>query len=277
MEHYLKLKDYFSSQESFEIVESELYFGLLETNPRMSNEELEKYYQGKYISHQNQKSNAFEKIYSIAQKYNQKQKLKILNKHAPRLNSVLDYGCGKGDFVHFLAENKINSYGFEPGKQAQENFLKKNKKNQLLDELTGKFDAITLFHVLEHIPNFEEIFEGLKNNLNPEGIMLLALPNYKSFDAQFYQNYWAAYDVPRHQWHFSPDAVENFAQQFGMIIVKRYPMLFDSFYVSLISEQYKKSSAWGKIRGLSVGFFSNIKALKTQNYSSILYVLKPNQ
>ena len=92
MEHYLKLKDYFSSQESFEIVESELYFGLLETNPRMSNEELEKYYQGKYISHQNQKSNAFEKIYSIAQKYNQKQKLKILNKHTSQLNSVLDYG-----------------------------------------------------------------------------------------------------------------------------------------------------------------------------------------
>lgn len=277
MEHYLKIKDYFNSKEDFEIVKNQDYQGLLETIPHFDSNELKKYYKGKYISHQNQNINWFEKIYSAVQNYNQNQKIKILKKHTQQLNSVLDYGCGKGDFVYFLSKNNIKAYGFEPDKKAQENFLRINHANQLLSDIRGKYDAITLFHVLEHIPDFEEIFKGLKNNLKPEGTLLLALPNYKSFDAKFYKNYWAAYDVPRHQWHFSPEAVENLAHKFGMIIAKKYPMLFDSFYVSLISEQYKESGGLGKLRAFSIGLYSNIVALKTQNFSSILYVLKINQ
>lgn len=270
----MKIIDYYNSKEEFELKKSNQLEELLRTYPLLDSKELDKYYIGDYISHENKKLTLFEKIYDLAQKYNQREKLKIIQKNTKEINTILDYGCGKGDFVKYLNDKGYNSFGFEPGEQARNNFLKQNNKKQLVDKIENKYDVITLFHVLEHIPNFVDIFEKLKNSLNDKGIIILALPNYKSYDAQFYKKYWAAYDVPRHQWHFSQKSINALVDKFGMIIVKKYPMILDSFYVSMISEKYKKSGVLGKIRGINIGLLSNIKALLSGEYSSIMYVIK---
>jgi len=100
------------------------------------------------------------------------------------------------------------------------------------------------------------------------------VPNYQSFDAAYYNRFWAAYDVPRHLYHFSQKSMAILMEANRLKIVDILPMWFDSFYVSLLSEKYKKNPL-GPIVAFFIGMISNVIALVKGNCSSVIYVIKP--
>jgi len=269
----LKVKDYFLTQESFEL-KKETETGILYTTPTPT--DLDKYYQSEnYISHTDGNKSLFEKLYQIAKNFNLKSKLNVVKKNTSG-KSILDYGCGVGDFLLFMQKNGYNVKGFEPNEDALKIAHKKlgeSVSNQNILENTEKYDIITLWHVLEHIPNRDEILHSLIEHLKPNGKLIIAVPNHESFDAKHYKEYWAAYDVPRHLWHFNPKIMKHYSERFGMKIENIVPQYLDSFYVSILSEKYQKNS-FPLIRGLWYGLISNLKATKTNQYSSLIYIME---
>ena len=146
---------------------------------------------------------------------------------------------------------------------------------QLISLPTNSQDVITLWHVLEHVHDLKGYLAAFKSILKPNGKLIIAVPNHTSFDAQYYKEYWAAYDVPRHLYHFSPFSMELLLNQYDMQVVQTKPMWFDSFYVSLLSEKYKKSGYWGLLRAFIIGCLSNLKAIRDPRVgSSIIYEIK---
>lgn len=167
--------------------------------------------------------------------------------------------------------------GIEPSVDAR--LRSREKKMELLSNLdqikNKKFQVITLWHVLEHLPDLNDDIQKIKSLLNEEGTLVIAVPNFKSFDANYYKEFWAAYDVPRHLWHFSTKSIEGIFAKHGMRLIKKSPMWFDAFYVSLLSEKYKSGNS-NFLRALFVGFKSNVLGLITKEYSSVIYILKKN-
>ncbi|APD06797.1 hypothetical protein UJ101_01278 [Flavobacteriaceae bacterium UJ101] len=275
----LKLKDYFLTQEEFELEENS--FGILETKPQPKVENLSNYYQSEnYISHTDSKKSIFDFAYQFAKKINLKNKKVVLQKYKAS-GKLLDYGCGTGDFLNYI-KDKFEATGIEPNEKAA-NFARKKSSLKITNQTdlsqfkNETFDIITLWHVLEHIPNLKEISIELKRILKEEGILIIAVPNHKSYDANYYQNFWAAYDVPRHLWHFSKTAMKNWWNQFEMQIIEIAPMKLDAFYVSILSEQYRNKNIFSLIKGVFRGILSNQKAKKSGEYSSLIYILKKKQ
>jgi 2-polyprenyl-3-methyl-5-hydroxy-6-metoxy-1,4-benzoquinol methylase len=155
--------------------------------------------------------------------------------------------------------------------RAQEKGINLNSNIDLLSE--NKYDVITLWHVLEHLPNLEEQIEKIIALLNENGVLIIAVPNFNSFDAKYYKNYWAAFDVPRHLWHFSKNTIKLLFANHGWKVVHTKPMVFDAFYVSLLSEKYKTGKQ-NYFKALMMGMRSNLKSLSTKESSSQIYILK---
>jgi SAM-dependent methyltransferase len=272
----LNLKDYFLTNEEFQLIENKK-FGYLETFPVPEN--LSKYYESEnYISHTDTQKTVFEWIYQFIKKQNLRYKFSLLNHPKPDKN-LLDIGCGAGDFLKFAKDRNLNIFGIEPNQKARKIAgLKLGNDTTIDSEISGfkqEFDYITLWHVLEHIPNLHETIWEIKAGLKPDGKLYIAVPNYRSFDAKFYKNYWAGYDAPRHLWHFSPESLEKLFTSFGMKIEKKYPLLFDSYYVSWLSEKYKNSKL-GFFKSLTIGTISNCVGFFNGNYSSIIYQISKN-
>ena len=206
-----------------------------------------------------------------------KQKLLLLNSFKSGSKSVLDFGAGTGDFLKTCKNNNWHVLGVEPNLEARENAAKKgiHLKENLFDVTNQKFDVITLWHVLEHVENLKSTIKTLKSLLQPEGRIVVAVPNYKSYDAKFYKEHWAAYDVPRHLWHFSQKAIHKLFLEAEMIVEETLPMKFDSYYVSLLSEKNKTGKS-NPIKAFYRGFLSNRRAKSTTEYSSLIYVIKNN-
>jgi len=135
---------------------------------------------------------------------------------------------------------------------------------------------LLLWHVLEHLPNLEDHIEIFESLLKPNGRLIIAVPNYKSFDAQHYKNYWAAFDVPRHLWHFSQNAISKLVHQKGMKVVRKDPMPFDAYYVSLLSEKYK-NGFMNPFKAFWIGWQSNTKAKRSKEFSSLIYIIEKSQ
>jgi hypothetical protein len=133
-----------------------------------------------------------------------------------------------------------------------------------------------MWHVLEHVHQLHEYIKQLKNLIKPDGVIFIAVPNYQSLDAKFYGAHWAAYDVPRHLYHFSPKSMEHLVSLHGLKIKAHKPMWFDSFYVSMLSEKYKsKQNKNNFLRAFMIGLFSNVSALfNTKKCSSIIYIIE---
>jgi len=269
----LNCKDNTVSGEYFEVMEHEEY-EMLVTSPVPKN--LEKYYKSEsYISHTDSKKTFFDKIYQAVKNHTLKQKLLLLNSFKSSSKSVLDFGAGTGDFLKICKNNNWQVLGIEPSAEARENAVKKgvHLKESLLDITNQKFDVITLWHVLEHVENLKNTIKVLKSLLQPEGRIVVAVPNYKSYDAAFYKEHWAAYDVPRHLWHFSQKSIHKLFLEAEMIVEETLPMKFDSYYVSLLSEKYKTGKS-NPIKAFYRGFLSNRSAKSTTEYSSLIYVIK---
>lgn len=282
---YIKLKDYFLSREDFEIYEC-YDCKLLFTVPVPS--EIGPYYKSKdYLSHNENRKGFIPKIYNKIKKINIKNKFKIVKNEISTYNgndnnissiSLLDIGCGIGDFLHYAQEKGYNISGIEPTddtrKSAEAKLGKKIMTPDKLQDISdNSYEVITMWHVLEHVADLKTEIHHLQRLLKKNGILVLALPNFKSFDAQFYKDKWAAYDVPRHLNHFSSVSIKNIFNVTSLHLIDIKPLKWDSFYISILSEKYcnHKDSF---IKGIINGYKSNRKAKKSGEYSSLVYILK---
>ena len=275
---FLEVKDHSVTQEKFQLVFNDQK-DILETRPQPSIENLPKYYKSEdYISHTSSKRNALELIYHIIRKRAIKQKLKLINSFNSEQKHLLDVGCGTGDFLLTAKNNNWCVTGIEPNAAARSIANKKTENmvfdtERLINLKSNSFDVITLWHVLEHLPNLDEYISILKKLLKKEGKIIIAVPNYKSYDANYYKSFWAAYDVPRHLWHFSKKGISRLFNNNDLELQKTLPMKFDAFYVSLLSEKYK-TGFMNPIKGFWIGLRSNLKAKRSKEYSSLIYVFK---
>lgn len=275
---YLTVKDHSVSGETFELLFND-DLEMLETSPQPSPDKLPSYYQSEdYISHTDSKRDLFEKAYHFIKSINLKKKLKLIDSVTSESRSLLDVGCGTGGFLQIAQQNGWTVLGIEPNDQARHIANDKTNNSVLITEELFKlkeknFDVITLWHVLEHLPDMETQIAFFKNLLKPNGTLIIAVPNFKSFDAKHYKEFWAAYDVPRHLWHFSQTAMSKLVAKEDLKIVKTLPMKFDAFYVCLLSEKYK-SGVMNPLKGFWMGLRSNLKAKSSGEYSSLIYCIK---
>ena len=275
---YLNVKDHSVSGEMFQLVYNDS-LELLETLPQPKPEDLPKYYKSEdYISHTDSKRNLLEKVYHIVRKRSLKSKLKLINSFLSESKQLLDIGCGTGDFLATAQKDGWQVTGVEPDQQARQ--IANSKTNNAVFDIKhleslqqNSFDVITLWHVLEHLPQLEMHIKLLQYLLKPNGTLVIAVPNYNSYDAQYYKEFWAAYDVPRHLWHFSKASISKLFAKEAMEVERILPMVFDAYYVSLLSEKYK-SGFMNPFRAFWIGLRSNLKAKRSKEYSSHIYVLK---
>lgn len=272
---FLKVKDHSVSGESFELYHDE-NLDLLITYPKPDENSLPKYYESEdYISHTDGKRSLFEKAYHFVKNIALQKKLDLVNSLQNEKGKLLDIGAGTGDFLNVAQKNGWQTTGIEPSEKAKTIAMQKGVafENDAANLENHSFDVITMWHVLEHVPNLENQIKELKRLLKPTGIILIAVPNFNSFDAKHYGTFWAAFDVPRHLWHFSKTAIQKLFAKEDLQLEKILPMKFDAFYVALLSEKYKT----GKMNFISAfftGLKSNLKAASSKEFSSHIYVIK---
>jgi 2-polyprenyl-3-methyl-5-hydroxy-6-metoxy-1,4-benzoquinol methylase len=275
---FIDVLDYTVSRETFSVVECKSCGFVCTQFDTEKN--LGYYYDSPdYISHTNSNRGLFNSIYQRVRTYTLGRKYSLVKSYG-RVNSVLDFGCGTGHFLDYCRKKGLESYGVEPSDSARDIALKEGLKVVSdIREFESKvsretFDAISLWHVLEHIPNLNETIDFLKSKMNKDSNLFIAVPNHTSLDAKYYKEYWAAYDVPRHLYHFSPETIQKLMSNHGLEMIGVKPMWFDAYYVAMLSEKYKN----GKINYLKAlwhGFRSNLNALfNSGQCSSQIYIFK---
>lgn len=272
---FLTVKDYSVSQETFDLYRDES-LDLLTTYPQPDLTALPKYYESDdYISHTDGKRSLFENAYHFVKNIALNNKLNLINRLNPEKGSLLDIGAGTGDFLIVAKNNNWSTKGVEPSEKAKAIALKKGVDfvNSTSELPSHSFDVITMWHVLEHVPDLENQIKELKRLIKPEGTIIIAVPNFNSYDAKYYGVFWAAYDVPRHLWHFSKIAIQSLFEKEALQLVQTLPMKFDAFYVSLLSEKYK-TGKMNFITAFWIGLCSNWKATKNLEFSSHIYIIK---
>jgi SAM-dependent methyltransferase len=268
---------YRGKHELFNIDEC-LSCGFWFTNPQPEGEELASYYDSDdYVSHTDGTGSLLDFVYNRVREYALNKKLSLVDKAVSQRSALLDYGAGTGAFLVRAKAKGWDVMGIEPSVVARENA---RGKGVSLLSVEGRdavqnssCSAISLWHVLEHLPDLKESLEYFNTKLEEKGVLFIAVPNHESHDASYYKNNWAALDVPLHLWHFTKKDVESLAVESGFTLEKVHNMPFDSFYVSLLSEKIKKSNL-GVIRALYRGLISNIKGRSQKNMSSLIYQLR---
>ena len=277
--------DHFSTKETFPIYDCKSC-GFRFTNNFPSDDSIGRYYDSPdYISHSDSKTGLINRLYHFFRKQMLKKKIDLVSKYVvPRQKDnirLLDIGSGTGYFLNAAKERGYAVTGIEKDSNARDyaitNFGLDVKDEQSLWAIEDEsFDVITLWHVLEHLDNLNEVVAKIKSILKPNGVMILALPNHNSHDAKKYKGYWAAYDVPRHLWHFTPDSVEKLLSKHQFNIIKQKTMPLDAFYISMLSEKYRGSgSLMQYLRACSVGTIGYLRSLSDINQSSsVIYIAK---
>lgn len=277
-EPFLQCKDHTVSKETFNIVSCKSC-GFKFTNPRPDNSVLGNYYKAEsYVSHTNSKKGIVNKLYHIVRNHTIKKKIKLISSYVSR-GTILDYGCGTGMFLAACKSADWETVGMEPDDSARQIASQQNLNlfadKQLIQTYVAEkqFDAITLWHVLEHVTDMLETLAFFKQKLKQNGVLIIAVPNHVSFDADSYKEHWAAYDVPRHLHHFELKSMKSLIENAGFQLIETKPMKFDSFYVSMLSEKYKTGSV-NLFKAFLTGLRSNLKAKDSNSYSSTIYVFK---
>lgn len=274
-EPILICKDHSVSGESFEL-RRERNLDLLATFPRPENEKLSEYYKSEnYISHTDSKSSFFDKVYQKVKANMLQKKLSWIHSENKNKGAILDFGAGTGDFLLEAKNRGWKVEGVEPNSDARNLALKKgvDLKEETSSYKDASFDVITLWHVLEHVPDTNGQIKELDRLLKKDGLLIVAVPNFKSYDAYVYQEYWAAFDVPRHLYHFSRTGIKDIFKAHSFNLISEKPLLYDSFYVSLLSEKYKGNSL-APLKAFKTGLLSNFKAKSTGEYSSLAYFFR---
>lgn len=279
---FIECKDHFVSGEKYEVARCEDCGFKYTVNPP-DEKEILKYYQSKsYISHSNTNKGLINNLYHKIRSIMLRRKWKLL-RSVSNGKMLLDYGCGTGYFLNYMQHKGYNVYGMETEPEARmfalENFkIKVSPPDELLNEKhTGQFDIITLWHVMEHLHYPTKSLQWIYDSLKEDGTLIIALPNCSSYDARYYRQFWAAYDVPRHLWHFDPFTLGNYMSQHGFkqVFLKRMP--FDAYYNSMLSARYAQNTI-SFAHGLFIGFISNLISLfNHKKSSSVIYVFRKNK
>jgi len=238
------------------------------------------YYQSdNYISHSETSKGIVNSLYHFVRTLTLSDKRRLILSATQLVNGkMLDIGAGTGAFVHHMQSKGWKATGLEPDESARRNAHNVHKVDLLPSETLfqfppDSFDVITMWHVLEHVHDLHGYMEQLKKILKPSGRIFIAVPNYESYDASFYKDFWAAYDVPRHLYHFAPETIFQLLEKHQLRLHATRPMWYDSFYISLLSEKYKQEKR-NSVRGFFVGLISNIKAfIDKEHCSSLIYVI----
>lgn len=275
---FIEAIDHNVSGDKFKIVEcNQCNFRF--TNPIPTEETIGEYYKSEnYISHSSTNKGFINKVYHIIRNkaIKDKEKLSLKNSNG---KSILDIGCGTGDFLNYCKLQNWKTLGLEPDESARKLAINKNNlevkdTSELYNLEENTFDTITMWHVLEHVYNLNKDIEQYKKVLKPNGTLIIAVPNCSSKDANHYKKDWAAYDLPIHLYHFRPNNMKELFKNHGMNLTEILPMKFDSYYISMVSEQYKNGNI---LKGFWNGFKSNLNANKSNNeYSSQIYIIKNN-
>jgi len=275
----LQVKDYTVSKEIFTVCHCAACTARFTQNVPVA-AEIGKYYQAEaYVSHTDTKKGLVNRLYHIVRNYTLQSKKRLVQKAAGLAKgSLLDVGAGTGAFAATMQNSGWDVTGLEPDDTARANAKNQHNLNlQSPDTLftlpANSFDAITMWHVLEHVHELHRYMDAYSKLLKKDGALLIAVPNYASRDAETYKEFWAAYDVPRHLYHFNPQSMQQLAGMHGFTIKSYKPMWFDSFYVCMLSEQYKNGG--GLIKAVWNGLRSNLKAMgDVKKCSSVIYVMK---
>lgn len=281
---FLKSKDFLLTKSEFEVVKCNNCTALI-TNPRPDIKEMPAYYNsGEYISHSGSDKSFTEKIYNRIKKIMIKKKMKFVKSFFEKDNLyILDFGCGTGDFLEHAKNAGCNVLGFENNIIARQKTLNKNI-TVLANEKLGRkipdhfLDAITFWHSIEHVHDLY-FLEGVINSLKPNGKIFIAIPEHLSFDAKVYKKYWAGYDLPRHLVHFNKQALSDCLSRLNCKLIDKKGLKYDSYYVSILSESYKKRPKLiCYFNGFVMGTLSNLVAkISSKPYSSTIYVFEKNE
>ena len=274
---HIKSKDFSVSNEDFTIVKCRncnFHF----TSPRPSEEQLSRYYiSDHYISHNNTSKNLFEKVYQLVRRIAIRTKYNLVSEFFYN-GRILDIGCGTGDFLQKCKLKNWETKGIEPSaiarKQAIENYNLDVDECTNLKKLSGEFDIITMWHVLEHVTELNTTVSEIKKLLSKKGKAIIAVPNLESFDSCYYKKHWAAYDLPIHFYHFSKASITKLFKKHGLSLRKTKGMKFDSFYVSMLSEEHMTGNK-NYFKSLIIGSISNLFGIFTKRgFSSTIYVFE---
>lgn len=278
----LQCKDHTVSKETFDVWECAACKIRFTQNVPES-DFIGTYYQSDaYISHTDTEKGLVNKIYKIARNYTLKWKMKLVHRYTGKHvknGFLLDIGAGTGAFLNTMVAANWSVFGLEPDEGARKicndkYHLQLHPPAELFQLPTEKFDVVTLWHVLEHVHQLHEYIEQIKRVLKKDGVAFIALPNYLSKDAQQYGAYWAAYDVPRHLYHFSPFAMQKLMEQHNMIVEATQPMWLDAYYIAMLSEQYKRGKS-NLLAAVLNGLNSNRYARRNkETCSSLVYIIK---
>ena len=260
-----RVKDFIVSKEYFNIYK-DLKTGIVWTDVHRLHDHFAYYKSQKYIPHSERKG-FFGFFYNFFQKLNFRYKRVVLKAILKKSKVILDYGSGDGKFAEYLEKKGNTIIIYDPLNKKQNLISGQNVDNQL--------DIIMMWHVLEHIPDLQQAFPQVIKKLNKTGLLIVAVPNRDCFDAKHYKSNWAAWDAPRHLFHFNHKSLEDLMTSYNFTLVSKKPLFLDSFYVSYLSEKYKKSY-FPIFFGFIIGFVSNCLAIITTNYSSSIYVFKRN-
>ena len=273
--NHIICKDYTVSGESFALMKCD-ECGLIITNPRPDSDNIGRYYNdSNYISHTNKANSPINAIYKAVRSITLTQKKDLIKKYSKGTN-LLDFGCGAGVFVDYMLKQQYSVEGYEPHPNTAETAASLTNTriySELKQLKKAKYNVITAWHVLEHVHDLKDTLVTLRKSLTTDGVLFIAVPNHQSYDASYYKEYWAAYDVPKHLYHFDQSSLQILAKKCKLKVVDVHPMKFDSYYVSLLSEKNKNDKA-NYFAALRTGFISNQKAKQTGEYSSLIYVLK---
>ena len=269
-----RAKDHLVSGEYFDIIWNESRT-IAKTNIENIKDISLYYNSSNYDSFKNTAKGTLDIIYFLIQKIMFRYKLFLLRIYL-KGNRILDYGAGSGKFAAYLSKKKFNTSVVEPYNKEIKNqsLLNINVFEKIADiSKSDYYDGITLWHVLEHLPNPEHVLSKIHNLLEKNGVLMIAVPNINSLDARHYKSYWAALDVPRHIWHYTIKGIISLVESKGFKLEKKYPLIFDAFYVSYISETHK-NSRFSMIRGFFFALLSNFSALFNKEFSSMIFVFK---
>jgi len=272
--------DFYASGEQFDLLQCE-NCGFQFTQGFPVEKEIGKYYETPdYISHSDTKKGMMNELYHLVRSRMLQKKAQLINNITGKTSGkILDIGTGTGYFSHTMQQKGWQVEAIEKSEQAR-SFAKKNFNLDIKDDSglndfsSGSFDVITLWHVMEHLEHLNETWERLHELLKDDGCLVVAVPNCSSYDAQKYKEFWAAYDVPRHLWHFTPDSIKKFGEKHNFTLVNHLPMPFDAFYVSILSEKYKESKS-SLVKGMFAGTLAWFSSLSNkEKSSSIIYVFR---
>ena len=275
-EKHIMTQDFLITNKKFKITEDKETRGL-KTTPTPKEKELPLYYNSEtYASHQERANTPVLWAYMRVRKIAMKSKIKMISSISTKTGDLLDFGCGLGGFLSATHAKGWSSYGIEPHQKAKIKAKKISGREVYstigeAQKTNKKYDVITMWHSLEHVVDLGKTIRFLYNSTKKEGKVIVAVPNHQSFDAKHYKNFWAAYDTPRHIWHFDQKSITNVFKKQGFSLERKRLMMWDAFYISILSEKYKKSRAI-YFKAVVIGLLSNFLSLFTGESSSITYV-----